>query len=84
MVGQSVPGCEILVQNSGVRVDLNDADQWFEPFESTTAVARPLLGQGMGLGLTITRRMVESYRGSIRFIEPEDGFATSVSVQWLT
>ena len=74
--------CEIAIQNTGVRVDLSDAERWFEPFETTTAEARPLLGQGMGLGLTITRRMIESYRGSVEFVEPEAGFATAVRVSW--
>ncbi len=79
MTGRS---CEITVQNSGAAVDLADGERWFEAFETTTAAARPLRGQGMGLGLTITRRMLESYRGSIQFVEPDGRFATAVMIRW--
>lgn len=75
-------GSEVTIQNTGMAVKLSDSERWFEPFETTTAAARPLLGQGMGLGLTITRRMIESYRGVIEFVQPTPGFSTAVRIQW--
>jgi signal transduction histidine kinase len=68
------------VDNTGVRVDLNEAERWFLPFETTTADLDDALGQGMGLGLPLTRRIVEEYGGQVRFVEPLDGYATGVLV----
>jgi len=70
----------ITVQNTGVAVDLRCAEQWFDPYRSTTATVNPALGQGMGLGLTITRAMLAEYRGTISFVEPQPTFKTAVSV----
>lgn len=73
-------GATIFVHNTGAAVDLEDAERWFLPFESTTVDVNEVLGQGLGLGLPITRALVEDYRGSIRFVVPPVGFATSVRV----
>jgi signal transduction histidine kinase len=68
----------ILIQNTGVRVDLEHAETWFRAFESTTSQVDPVLGQGMGLGLPITRRILDDYGATVAFVVPEDGFATAV------
>jgi len=71
----------VVVQNTGVAVDLEQAETWFRPFESTTAELDPVLGQGMGLGLPITRRMLDDYGAEIQFICPVDeSFATAVQI----
>lgn len=71
----------VIVQNTGVAVDLEQAEVWFRPFESTTAAVDPVLGQGMGLGLPITRRMLDDYGAEIRFIRPLDkSFATAIQI----
>ena len=71
----------LLVQNTGAAVDLEQAETWFRPFESTTAEVDPALGQGMGLGLPITRRMLDDYGAEIRFVRPVDeSFATAVQI----
>lgn len=71
----------LLVQNTGVAIDLEQAETWFRPFESTTAEVDPALGQGMGLGLPITRRMLDDYGADIRFVRPVDeSFATAVQI----
>lgn len=74
-------GLRIRMSNTGRSVDLDEAEQWFRPFASTS-VARldPLLGQGMGLGLPITRSMVEDYKGTVTFTKPQNGYATTVLV----
>jgi len=73
-------GIEFRVENTGISVDLAESEKWFRPFESTTTEVDVLLGQGMGLGLPITRRIVSEYSGRIRFVTPSSGYATAVQV----
>lgn len=70
----------LLMENTGAAIDLGDSERWFRPFESTTSDVDPVLGQGMGLGLTITRRMLESYGSTIAFVTPEPPYASAVQV----
>ncbi len=70
----------VRVQNTGVAVDLSEARRWFEPFQSTTDEVRPVLGQGMGLGLTITKRMLDYYGIQIEFVEPDLPYATAIEM----
>jgi signal transduction histidine kinase len=74
---------QILIENTGVAVDLNKGERWFKPFESTTTAIDPVLGQGMGLGLPITRSLLEEYGGDIRFVEPSQGFATALAITFV-
>lgn len=75
-------GLKLRVENTGVGVDPAEGEQWFLPFASTTATSiDPTLGQGMGLGLPITRSIVEDYRGSIRFAKARKGFETALEVR---
>jgi signal transduction histidine kinase len=72
----------IRIENSGVAVNLKDAEVWFRPFESTTSTeVDPILGQGMGLGLPITRATVEEYGGTVKFVKPRGNFATAIEVK---
>ena len=71
---------KVRIQNTGVAVNLSDAERWFRPFESTTGDVDPALGQGMGLGLTITRSMLDYYGVAVRFVEPESSYATCIEV----
>lgn len=71
---------EVTVSNDGAAVNLEDAERWFLPFESTTTVVDDVLGQGLGLGLPIVRALTDDYRGDVRFIEPTHGPGTSVKV----
>jgi signal transduction histidine kinase len=70
----------LVIENTGAKVDPEEGERWFRPFESTTTSADPVLGQGMGLGLPITRNMLEEYGAEIRFIAPSRGFSTSVEI----
>ena len=70
----------VRVQNTGVAVSLGEAERWFEPFESTTHEVDPVLGQGMGLGLTITRRILDYYGISVGFVEPDPLYSTAVEM----
>ncbi|WP_416053700.1 ATP-binding protein, partial [Escherichia coli] len=60
----------IQVSNTGTSVDLDNSERWFRPFESTTSEVDAVLGQGLGLGLPLTRRIVEEYGGTIQFVSP--------------
>jgi signal transduction histidine kinase len=73
-------GVRLRVENTGQAVNLADSERWFRPFESTTMDVDVVLGQGMGLGLPIIRRIVSEYHGTVRFVEPSAGFATAVEV----
>ena len=42
---------------------------------------RQLLGQGSGLGLSIVRGILENRKGSIRFIDPTDGWSTCLHME---
>ena len=79
-VTRAKEGATLLMENTGTAIDLGDSERWFRPFESTTAEVDPVLGQGMGLGLTITRRMLESYGSTIAFVTPEAPYASAVQV----
>ena len=70
----------VRVQNTGVAVALDDAERWFQPFESTTQEVDPVLGQGMGLGLTITRRILDYYGISVGFVEPDPLYSTAIEM----
>lgn len=71
---------KIIIENTGVQVDLSEGERWFKPFESTTTALDPVLGQGMGLGLPITRNMLEQYGAEIKFVRPSRGFSTAVEI----
>lgn len=70
----------VRVQNTGAAVDLGESERWFEPFQSTTEEINPVLGQGMGLGLTITRRVLDYYGIEIAFVEPDSPYATAIEM----
>ncbi|MCC7128505.1 MAG: ATP-binding protein [Microbacteriaceae bacterium] len=76
-LGESI---EIVISNDGVPVNLDEAERWFLPFESTTTVVDEVLGQGMGLGLPIVRALTDDYRGDVRFVESQHGVGTAVRV----
>ena len=78
---QDAEGLVVLrIENTGTPVELDDAERWFRPFESTTLETDPVLGQGMGMGLPITRNMLEEYGASIQFVPAARGFATAIEI----
>jgi signal transduction histidine kinase len=70
----------VRVENTGAAVKLTEAERWFRPFESTTTEVDATLGQGMGLGLPITRSILADYGAEIRFVKPSHHFATAVEI----
>ncbi len=70
----------IHIQNTGTAIQLDEAERWFKPFQSTTSEVNPVLGQGMGLGLPITRNLLENYGAVVKFIQPDSQFATAIEI----
>ena len=79
---QSDDGIRIRIENEGTKVELTDAEKWFEPFWSTTTEVDATLGQGMGMGLTITRSMLDEYGARIAFVAPSEGFDAAVELMF--
>jgi signal transduction histidine kinase len=75
-------GVVLRVENSGVAVNPERGEKWFRPFESTTTETDPVLGQGMGMGLPITRNILEEYGATIRFIRPGRGYSTALEIKF--
>lgn len=70
----------VRIENTGVAVSLSEAERWFRPFESTTTELDPVLGQGMGLGLPITRSVLREYGAEIRFVKASREYATAIEI----
>jgi signal transduction histidine kinase len=75
-------GAIVTVENTGVSVNVAESERWFRPFESTTSEVDAILGQGMGLGLTITRNILEEYGCEIRFVRPSEGYQTALEIKF--
>jgi signal transduction histidine kinase len=67
----------VRLENTGEAVDPADGERWFRPFESTTVQLDPVLGQGMGLGLGITRDLLSEVGATIAFVRPRKGAASA-------
>lgn len=67
-------GIEVLVSDSGVGMPPELLERAFDPFYTTREV-----GKGTGLGLTVTRDIVQAHGGRID-IESRFGFGTTVTV----
>ena len=68
--GNENAGCAMIsVSDTGVGIDSETAKHLFEPFFTTKS-------QGMGLGLSISRSIVEAHGGTIRASASNDGGAS--------
>ncbi len=71
------------LENTGAAVSPDaTSERWFRAFESTTTVIDPELGQGMGLGLYITRFVLDRRNATIKFVTPTEGFATAIEIDF--
>lgn len=76
---------EVLIQDTGVGVDLADAERLFQPFERGIEISperRGLGYGGTGLGLTIVRMVADRIGCRVGFIEPDRDFNTAFSIRW--
>lgn len=76
---------EIIVEDTGVGIDLSEAENLFRPFERTLEISRErrMLGMGgTGLGLTIVRMIAENRGCRADFVVPSADFATAFRLYW--
>jgi signal transduction histidine kinase len=75
----------IWVQDTGIGIDLNEADRLFRPFERRSEIspARRELGLGgTGLGLSIVRMVANNLDCAVAFVTPAEGYATAFELSW--
>ena len=75
----------IRVHDNGVGVNLDEADELFEPFVRRVEVSdtRRALGLGgMGLGLTIVRTIAHRRSARVSFVRPPATWSTTFQMSW--
>lgn len=75
----------ILIEDTGVGMDLTQAEDLFKPFVRRLKISpeRQALGLGgVGLGLTIVRMVAGAIRCNVRFVEPSNGMSTAIEISW--
>ena len=75
----------IRVQDTGVGIDLNKAEDLFEPLKrglEISAERRALGYGGTGLGLAIVRLLATDLGATVRFTRPEAPFSTCFELTW--
>lgn len=77
-------GVRLRVENTGQTVSADEGERWFLPFESTTTEVNPVLGQGMGMGLPITRNILAEYGAVVRFVPPSPGYSAALEIAFPT
>lgn len=76
---------EILIQDTGVGVNLKDAETLFKPFVRRIEISPDRRAKGYGgtgLGLTIVRLIAQNVGASVSFVRPEKRFRTAFSIKW--
>jgi signal transduction histidine kinase len=77
----------LLIQDTGVGVDLAEAEELFEPFVRRLQLSADYAALGLGgggLGLTIVRMMAQELDCSVRFVPPDAAHATAIQIAWET
>lgn len=75
----------LVIQDTGVGVDLAEAEDLFEPFTRKLKLSADYAALGLGgggLGLTIVRMMAEELGCSVRFVRPDSRHAAAVEITW--
>lgn len=76
---------ELLIQDTGVGVNLENAESLFSPFVRKASISpeRRALGYGgTGLGLTIVNMLAKNIECKASFVEPDKEFNTAFSLKW--
>ena len=75
----------LLVEDTGVGVDLESSEELFKPFVRKLNISeeRRALGLGgVGLGLTIVKMVAASLNCEIGFVKPSRPFNTALELRW--
>jgi signal transduction histidine kinase len=75
----------ILVQDTGMGVDLDESEELFQPFVRKQIISRERRQLGLGgtgMGLTIVRMIAQNRNCRVGFVKPDDGFSTAFSLSW--
>lgn len=71
----------LMVADTGVGIPASFRERIFDPLITTTSSNSDTLGSGLGLGLTLVRRAVESFGGKVAVVDAPPGFSTAVEVR---
>lgn len=66
------------VSDTGIGIPTVLRERIFDPLFTTTDTNQDPLGSGMGLGLALVKRGVESFGGHVEVAEPPPGFVTCI------
>ena len=72
----------IEIMDNGVGIPPTLEHRIWDPLFTTTSQMNNPLGSGMGLGLSIVRKLLKDIGGSIRLIKPLKGFSTCFRVEF--
>jgi signal transduction histidine kinase len=75
----------ILVQDTGMGVDLDESEELFQPFVRKQMISRERQQLGLGgtgIGLTIVRMIAQNRDCRVGFVKPDEGFNTAFSLSW--
>lgn len=71
------------VADTGVGIPPNLRDRIWDPlFTTTSGGSSNPLGSGMGLGLSLVRKLLSDVGGRIKIVDPPPGFSTCLRVQF--
>ncbi len=73
MNGSNTPSLHIEVQDNGAGFTPESTQRAFEPFYTQRNV-------GLGLGLTVTRKIIETHHGKLEIVNPSEGKAGVVRI----
>jgi signal transduction histidine kinase len=71
----------VQILDNGVGIPPSLVDRIWDPLFSTTSTGVDTLGSGMGLGLSIVKRLVNSIKGKITLVPPPKEFSTCFEVR---
>lgn len=75
----------ILIQDTGMGVDLDESEELFQPFVRKQMISRERRQLGLGgtgMGLTIVRMIAQNRDCRVGFVKPDEGFSTAFSLSW--
>ena len=70
------------VSDTGIGIPVALRHRIFESLYTTTASNKDPLGSGMGMGLALVKRGVETFKGKVRVIDAPPGYSTCMQVTW--